>query len=53
MTELMIVKLSATGIIMIGATAMIFARRYKNKDSEVGVGIAGWTIFIILIMWLN
>ena len=41
-----------TGVLMVGAAAMILARRYKNEDSEAGCGIAGWTIFIILCMWI-
>jgi len=45
-------KLIATGIIMIGSATMIFARRHNNKDKEAGYGIAGWTMVIILLMWL-
>lgn len=44
-------KLWATLIIMIGATLMIIARRYKNNNLDAGYGIAGWTMFIILCIW--
>ena len=46
----MIEKIIATGVIMFGAAAMIFARRYKN-EYEYKAGIAGWTIFIIFCIW--
>jgi len=44
-------KIIATAVIGIVSSLMIFARRYKNNDANAGYGIAGWTIFIILIMW--
>ena len=47
----MIEKLIATGILTFGSAAMIFARRYENKDTQAGIGIAGWIIIILLFMW--
>ena len=44
-------KIWATLIIMIGAAAMIAARRFHNHDSHAGYGIAGWTMVIVFIMW--
>lgn len=40
------------GTIAIGAigTALTLARRYKNSRSDAGYGIAGWTMFLILIL---
>ena len=40
-----------TLFLMIGAAAMIAARRYKNNNHQAGYGIAGWVIFFILQMW--
>lgn len=45
------IKIVLTLVLMLGASCMIFARRYKNPGPENGVGIAGWVIFIILCMW--
>jgi hypothetical protein len=36
---------------MFGSAAMIFARRWKNPDTDAGYGIAGWTIVIVLCIW--
>jgi hypothetical protein len=44
-------KIIATGVIMFGAAAMIFARRFHNEAKDVGCGIAGLTIFIIISIW--
>ncbi len=35
--------------IMLGAAVMIAARRWKNNDVFAGRGIAGWTIFALII----
>jgi len=40
-----------TIVISITGIALTIARRYKNKDSTAGVGIAGWTIFILFMLW--
>jgi predicted tellurium resistance membrane protein TerC len=40
-------------LLMVGAALMILARRYNNSDSNAGYGIAGWTIFIIICMWMH
>ena len=44
-------KIIATAVIGIVSTLMIFVRRYKNDDKNAGYGIAGWTIFIMVMMW--
>ena len=47
-------KVYATGVLMIGAAAMILARRWKNDpllEPTAGVGIAGWTMIIVLFIW--
>ena len=44
-------KVIATGLIVIGGTGMTFARRWKNTDSTAGLGVAGWTVVILLFMW--
>lgn len=46
-------KIIASAIIMFGASALVFARRYNNTDEEAGTGVAGWTIFIIILIWCN
>ena len=46
-------KIIATIIIMICSACMIFARRWNNTDKDAGIGIAGWTMFIIIGMWLK
>ena len=52
-SELFILKLVATCVLMLGSAVMIAARRLKNKDRDAGCGIAGWTIFIVLMMWMD
>ena len=45
-------KLIATIIIGITGALITFARRYNNPhDSTAGLGVAGWTIVIFLLMW--
>ena len=46
-------KLIATAIIMVCATLLTLARRWNNDDNDAGIGVAGWSMFIILIMWMN
>lgn len=38
-------KVLAVGLI---GVALTLARRWKNKSPEAGLGVAGWTVFIIL-----
>jgi len=40
-----------TLILVVGAAVMIAARRYKNTEPNAGLGIAGWTIVILLHLW--
>ena len=42
------------GVVVIGCVGALItlARRFKNKDSQAGYGVAGWTI-IIIILWLR
>lgn len=44
-------KIYAGAMLLLGGSLLTFARRYKNSDPSAGVGVAGWTIFIILMMW--
>ncbi len=44
-------KCYATIIVLIGSTALVFARRYKNRDTQAGYGIAGWTVLLLLLIW--
>jgi len=46
-------KLIATVIILFGAAALTFARRWNNEDTEAGYGVAGWAMFVIIMMWLD
>lgn len=46
-------KIIASGVILFGAAALAFARRYKNNDSDAGQGVAGWSIFIVFLIWVN
>ncbi len=47
-------RIIATAVLGAVAAAMIFARRWKNTDTDAGVGIAGWTIVILLFgIWSN
>lgn len=39
------------GIITFGGAALIFARRYNNRDTGAGGGIA-WLIGAALIIWV-
>ena len=45
-------KLIATIIIGLTGIGLTFARRYnKPNDKTAGLGVAGWTIVILLFMW--
>lgn len=46
-------KVYGTLVLMVGAAIMIAARRF-NSDYEpnAGIGIAGWTMVILLAIWL-
>ena len=46
-------KMLATIVIFIGGILLTLARRYKNENSNAGLGIAGWTIFTIFSLWRN
>lgn len=41
-----------TLFIMIGATAMIIARRWNNPSDDAGYGIAGWGMAVVVLMWI-
>jgi hypothetical protein len=45
-------KIYGTLAVGIASALMIYARRYKNQDSNAGYGIAGWTVFILLCIWI-
>jgi len=45
-------KVLGTIALFIGGTLLTIARRWKNKDKDAGLGIAGWTMFIIICIWL-
>lgn len=40
-------------IVGILGTALTFARRWKNRDSQAGLGIAGWTIATIFLVAIH
>lgn len=44
-------RMILTAIILAGSSALVFARRYKNYDSDVGSGISAWAIFLIIVIW--
>lgn len=45
-------KLIATIVIGVAGIGMTFARRYNNTDDRnAGLGVAGWTVFLLLVMW--
>jgi len=33
-------------------TALTVARRWKNSDPNAGYGVAGWTMFGLLMIWI-
>lgn len=43
-------RIVAVGLIGIVLT---LARRWKNKSPEAGIGVAGWTMFVILLIALD
>ena len=46
-------KLIATILIGLFGTLLTFARKYNNQsNSSAGMGVAGWTIFILFLMWV-
>ena len=45
-------KIYGTLAVGIVSTLMIYARRYKNQDSNAGYGIAGWSVFILVCIWI-
>ena len=45
-------KILGTIVVGLIGTLLTFARRYNNtEDNTAGVGIAGWTMFIIITIW--
>ena len=46
-------KIIASAAILFGASALVFARRYRNTDPDAGTGIAGWALFLVIIIWCN
>lgn len=44
-------KTLATLILMVGGAMMIFARRWKNKDNDAGIGIVIVIGIILLAIW--
>ncbi len=46
-------KMLGTIVVGLVGTLLTFARRYNNKeDSAAGLGIAGWTMLILVLMWM-
>lgn len=41
-------RILATAVLGTVSALMIVARRHNNKDESAGIGIAGWTIVIML-----
>jgi hypothetical protein len=46
-------RLLASGVLGAIGAALTVARRYRNEDTDAGRGTAGWTIFIIFLLWLE
>ena len=44
-------SLFLTIILFFGGTILTFSRRYNNDDPNAGLGVAGWTIFLIFCIW--
>ena len=44
-------KIIATLVIGIIGIFLTLVRRWKNPDKDAGIGVAGWTVFIILCLW--
>ena len=44
-------RLIVTAILMVGSTLMIAARRYKNTDSDAGIGIVFGTFVVLIGIW--
>ena len=40
-------------IIFGGGAILTFARRFNNPDKRAGLGIAAWTIILIIILLMN
>jgi hypothetical protein len=43
-------KILGTIVVGLVGTLLTFSRRYKNTEESAGIGTAGWSIFIILLM---
>jgi len=46
-------KVYGSIVLLVGGALLTLARRWKNEDTTAGYGIVGWTMFIILLIWLN
>lgn len=45
-------KVLATIVILLGGTLLTATRRWNNTDNNAGLGIAGWTIATVFLVWV-
>lgn len=46
-------RLLGTFIVGVIGIFLTIARRYSNKDSDAGLGVAAWTLVVIVLIWLK
>lgn len=46
-------KITATFVLSFSVAIMIFARRYRNKDEEAGVGLVVFAALMIFGIWVS
>lgn len=46
-------KAGLTFAILVGGSLLTLARRWNNPDDSAGYGIAGWTMFMCVIVQMN
>ena len=45
-------KILGTVVVGLVGTLLTVSRRYGNEDTNAGLGIAGWTMFVIVVIWI-
>jgi hypothetical protein len=46
-------RLIASAIILIAGILFAAVRRFKNEDPNAGKAVVGWSMFSILIIWID
>ncbi|MFA5398001.1 MAG: hypothetical protein WC346_18460 [Methanogenium sp.] len=46
-------RLISTAIILIAGVIFAIVRRFKNEDPNAGKAVIGWSLFSILIIWID